>query len=303
MASKVISFELQLYHYTGQTRTGPRATQIKVSEGSLMFYRCSRSDNGTEFVNQTLRAYYEDAEAIATACFTQNRPLIRKCHNKTPYELLHNKKLDLSYLHVFGVLCYPTNDSEDLGKLKPKADIGIFIGYALANKAFQIYNKRTRLITETIHVDFDELSAMAFEQFSSGPRPQLLTPGTLVLEVVAPDPNDSTGTPSSTTIDQDAPSPSTSQTPQETQSPSLVIPSGIEEHFHDIEVVHLDNDPFFGVLIPKPNSKKSSSREVIPANVHSVNQPLEHLRKWTKDHPLDNVIGSLSQPVSTRHQL
>ncbi|GJU98239.1 integrase, catalytic region, zinc finger, CCHC-type containing protein [Tanacetum coccineum] len=71
------------------------------------------------------------------------------------------KKPDLSYLHIFGALCYPTNDIEDLGKLKPKADIGIFVGYAPAKKAFLIYNKKTRLNIETIHVDFDELTTMA----------------------------------------------------------------------------------------------------------------------------------------------
>ncbi|GJR98420.1 retrovirus-related pol polyprotein from transposon TNT 1-94 [Tanacetum coccineum] len=236
------------------------------------------------------------------------------------YDILMNEILKpyLSYLYVFGALCYPTNDSEDLGKLKPKVDIGIFVGYAPAKKVYRIYNKRTRLIIETIHVDFDKLTVMASKQFSSGPGPQLLTPGTLSLVlvpkppsptpvtslvpvVVAPEPADSTGTPSSTTIDQDAPSPSTSQAPHKTQS--LVIPSGVEEEFHDIEVAHLDNDPFFGVPIPEPNSEESSSRDVIPINVHSVNQPLKHLRKWIKDHPLDNVIGNPSRPISTRHQL
>nr|GEU97192.1 retrovirus-related Pol polyprotein from transposon TNT 1-94 [Tanacetum cinerariifolium] len=68
------------------------------------------------------------AEAAATACYTQNRSIIRLRHKKTSYELLHNKLPDLSFLHVFGALCYPTNDSENLGKLQPKADIGIFIG-------------------------------------------------------------------------------------------------------------------------------------------------------------------------------
>ncbi|GJV98025.1 ribonuclease H-like domain-containing protein [Tanacetum coccineum] len=66
-------------------------------------------------------------------------------------------------------------------------------------------------------------------------------------------------------VDTSIPMPCTSQTPQETQS--LVIPSGVEEHFHDIEVAHFDNDPFFGVPIPEPNSKESSSRDVIPTNV------------------------------------
>nr|GEV43997.1 reverse transcriptase domain-containing protein [Tanacetum cinerariifolium] len=69
-------------------------------------------------------------EAVATTCYTQNRSLIHTIHNKTPYELVHDKKLDLSVLRVFGVLCYPTNNSEDLGKLKAKADIGLFVGYA-----------------------------------------------------------------------------------------------------------------------------------------------------------------------------
>ncbi|GJZ84670.1 retrovirus-related pol polyprotein from transposon TNT 1-94 [Tanacetum coccineum] len=112
--------------------------------------------------------------------------------------------------------------------------------------------------------------------------------------VVAPEPTNLIGIPSSTTIDQDAPSLSTSQTPQETQSP--VIPFGVEEPFHDIEVAHLDSDPFFGLPILKPNSEESSSRDVIPTNVHSFNQPPEHLSKWTKDHPLDNVIGNPLRP-------
>ncbi|GKD96536.1 retrovirus-related pol polyprotein from transposon TNT 1-94, partial [Tanacetum coccineum] len=70
------------------------------------------------------------AEVIATACFTQNISLIHTLHNKTPYELVHDKKLDLLFFFVFGALCYPTNDSEDLGKLKAKADIVFFVGYA-----------------------------------------------------------------------------------------------------------------------------------------------------------------------------
>nr|GEX89725.1 retrovirus-related Pol polyprotein from transposon TNT 1-94 [Tanacetum cinerariifolium] len=76
------------------------------------------------------------AEAVATACYTQNHSIVCLRHGKTPYELLHGKLPDLSFLHVFGALCYPTNDNENLGKLQPKADIGIFIGYAPTKKAF-----------------------------------------------------------------------------------------------------------------------------------------------------------------------
>ncbi|GJS56812.1 retrovirus-related pol polyprotein from transposon TNT 1-94 [Tanacetum coccineum] len=115
--------------------------------------------------------------------------MIHHRHGKTPYELLHDKPPDLSYLHVFGALCYPTNDSENLGKLQPKADIGIFIGYAPTKKAFWIYNRRTRRIIETIHVDFDELTAMASEHSSSGPVLHDMTPVTISLGLMANPPS------------------------------------------------------------------------------------------------------------------
>ncbi|GJT21851.1 retrovirus-related pol polyprotein from transposon TNT 1-94 [Tanacetum coccineum] len=103
------------------------------------------------------------AEAVATACFTQNRSIIHTRHNKTPYELLRGRKPNVEYFHVFGSLCYPTNDQDDLGKMKPKADIGVFIGYSETSRGFRIYNRRTKKIMETIHVKFDELTAMASE--------------------------------------------------------------------------------------------------------------------------------------------
>ncbi|GJS13574.1 retrovirus-related pol polyprotein from transposon TNT 1-94 [Tanacetum coccineum] len=214
-----------------------------------------RTDNGTKFVNQTLRAYYEEVR-ISHQTFVARTPQqngVVERRNRTLVEaartmLIFSKapKPDLSYLHVFGALCYPTNDGEDLGKLKPKADIGIFVGYDPAKKAFRIYNKRTRLIIETIHIDFDELTSMASKQFIS--------------TVIAPELVVSTGTPSSTTIDQDAPSISTSQTNKKTPSP--VIPLGVEEADHDIEVSHIDNNPYVDFPFPEPSSKESSSQAI-----------------------------------------
>nr|GFA71657.1 retrovirus-related Pol polyprotein from transposon TNT 1-94 [Tanacetum cinerariifolium] len=186
------------------------------------------------------------AEAVATACFTQNRSIIRLRHGKTPYELLHSKLPNLSFFHVFGALCYPTNDSENLGKLQPKANIGIFIGYAPTKKAFRIYNRRTRRIVETIHVDFDELTAMESEQRSSGPELNEMTPGTIMIPPVHVD---STGFPSSTTVDQDAPSPSKTHTITEIQS--SIIPQDVGDDNLDMEVTHMGNDPLFGVPIPE----------------------------------------------------
>ncbi|GJS13300.1 retrovirus-related pol polyprotein from transposon TNT 1-94 [Tanacetum coccineum] len=122
-----------------------------------------------------------------------------------------------------------------------------------------------------------------------------------IVEVVAPEPAALTGSPSLTTIDQDAPSASNSQTSPETQSP--VISNDVEEENHDLDVAHMNNDPLFGIPIPENDSKASSSSDVIPTIVHTAAPNSEHVTKWTKDHPLDNIIGELGRPVSIRLQL
>nr|GEY22751.1 retrovirus-related Pol polyprotein from transposon TNT 1-94 [Tanacetum cinerariifolium] len=109
------------------------------------------------------------AEAIATACFTQNRSTIHKRFDKTPYELMNKRKLNIKFFRLFGCICYLLNDYEDVRKLKAKGDIGVFIGYSKESTAFRIYNKRTRKIHESVDVNFDEISEMASKQFSLEP--------------------------------------------------------------------------------------------------------------------------------------
>nr|GEX41902.1 integrase, catalytic region, zinc finger, CCHC-type, peptidase aspartic, catalytic [Tanacetum cinerariifolium] len=117
------------------------------------------------------------AEAIATACFTQNRSIIHRRFNKTPYELISGRKPNISFLHVFGALCYPKNDRKDIGKHDAKGDIGFFIGYSADSYAYRVYNRQTKKIIETMNVSFDELSAMAFKQSSSKPGLNRMTSG------------------------------------------------------------------------------------------------------------------------------
>ncbi|GJX93050.1 retrovirus-related pol polyprotein from transposon TNT 1-94 [Tanacetum coccineum] len=93
---------------------------------------------------------------------------------------LNTMKVLAYFIKIFGALCYPTNDSEDLGKFQAKADIGIFVGYAPSSKGYRIYNKRTHRLMETIHVTFEEMhQTMAPVRFSSGPEPFMMTPGQL----------------------------------------------------------------------------------------------------------------------------
>nr|GEW21069.1 retrovirus-related Pol polyprotein from transposon TNT 1-94 [Tanacetum cinerariifolium] len=171
------------------------------------------------------------AEAVATACYTQNQSLIHTHHNKTPYELVHNKKPDLTFFRVFGALCYPTNDSEDLGKLQPTADIGIFVGYAPSKKGpapiFLTPGQiSSGLVPNSVYVtpyvpptnkDLEILFQPMFDEYLKPP---------LVKRPVSPAqavqaPVNSAGTPLSTTIDQDAPSPSISPSSSALQSHSL----------------------------------------------------------------------------------
>nr|GFC36815.1 retrovirus-related Pol polyprotein from transposon TNT 1-94 [Tanacetum cinerariifolium] len=98
------------------------------------------------------------AEAIVTACFTQNRSIIHKRYDKTPYELINKRKLNIKFFHVFGCRCYLLNDYEDVGKLKAKGDIRVFVGYSKESVAFRIYNKRIRKIHESVNVNYDEIS-------------------------------------------------------------------------------------------------------------------------------------------------
>ncbi|GJZ24310.1 integrase, catalytic region, zinc finger, CCHC-type containing protein [Tanacetum coccineum] len=130
------------------------------------------------------------------------------------------------------------------------------------------------------------------------PAPEVIAP---IVEVVAPEPSSSTGSPSSKTVIQDAPSPSKSQTTPETQS--LVIPDDVEEDNHDLDVAHMNNDPFFGIPILENHSEASSSSDIIPTVVHTATPYSEHVTKWTKDHPLDNIIGELERHVFIRLQL
>nr|GEX42122.1 hypothetical protein [Tanacetum cinerariifolium] len=120
----------------------------------------------------------------------------------------------------------------------------------------------------------------------------------LIVDVIPPIQAESTGSSSSTTVDQDAPSPSKSQTTPETQY--SIIPQDVKEYIHDIEVAHMGNDLLFGVPILEVTSTQSSSTVSPHIIVQPDHQILQHNSKWTKDHLLDNIIGQLSRPVSTR---
>ncbi|GKE46202.1 integrase, catalytic region, zinc finger, CCHC-type containing protein, partial [Tanacetum coccineum] len=275
------------------------------------------------------------AEAINTVCYTQNRSLIRLRYNKTSYELMQDKKPDLSFFHVFGALCYPTNDNDDLGKLDVKANIGIFVGYAPTKKVFRIYNKRTRKIIETIHVTFDELTVMAFEQFSSGLGLHSMTPATsssrLIPNPISQQPCippkkddwdrffqpmfDEYFNPQSIAVSpvQETAAPraivladSLVATSIDQDAPSTSIPSTQEqEHSPNISQGFEESPktPTFRDDQLHESLHKESTSQGSSSNVRHTHTPFEHIGKCTKAHPIANVIDGHSRSISTRKQL
>ncbi|GKB55649.1 retrovirus-related pol polyprotein from transposon TNT 1-94 [Tanacetum coccineum] len=164
-----------------------------------------RTDRGIEFLNKTLHAYFKEegieqqtpeqngvverrnrilveatrtmlsaskpplffwAEAIATACYTQNRLIIIPTHEKP----------SIRHLHIFGCTCYLTIDGENLDKMKEKGYPCILVGYSTQSKGYRVHNKRTRLIVESIHLRFDEIKEMSVTSVANNTSSLVLQP-------------------------------------------------------------------------------------------------------------------------------
>ncbi|GJS60257.1 retrovirus-related pol polyprotein from transposon TNT 1-94 [Tanacetum coccineum] len=292
-------------------------------------------DNGSEFVNQTLPEWYENVgitHQTSVARTPQQNGVVER-RNQTLVEaartmMIFSKASLFLWAEAINTACFTQTD---LGKFNAKPDIGIFVGYAPAKKAFRIYNRRTQIITETIHVTFDKLTTMASEQFSSGLGLQGMTPVTsstglgsnpvsqqpclppirddwdrlfqpmfdeyfnpptivvsLVSEAAAPRAKVLADSLVSISINQDAPSTSFPSSQEQEHSP--IISQGFKESpktptFHD--------DP----LNESPNEDSTSQGS--SSNIRQIHTLFEHLGRWTKDHPIENVIGDPSRFVKT----
>ncbi|GJR27963.1 retrovirus-related pol polyprotein from transposon TNT 1-94 [Tanacetum coccineum] len=231
----------------------------------------------------------------------------------------------VDYFHVFSILCYPINDCDDLGKMKPKVDIGVFIGYSETSRGFRIYIRRTKKIMETIHVKFDKLTAMASEHDCLEPDLQrfnnpnlsddlMNTPskedldnlfGPMFEDYFEQKSSDTTiNSAAQPTHDQED-SPSTSSIIVDTHEAPPVVTTSDEQNspialqesdeFNQEASADFDGNTQF-VPYDSLNHEEPSNAQ----NFHQV-QPSTHI--WTKDHPLDQVIGDPSKPVMTRQRL
>ncbi|GJV33556.1 putative ribonuclease H-like domain-containing protein [Tanacetum coccineum] len=264
-----------------------------------------RTDRGTEFLNKTLHAYFKEegiehqtstprtpeqngvverrnrtlveaartmlsasklplsfwAEAVATACYTQNRSIIISTHGKT------------------------APDGENLDKMKEKGDPCVMVGYSTQSKGYRVYNKRTRLIVESIHIKFDEIKEMMSDHNSSdlaqSQRQEMIS----------------------------------EKTDSSQQGLEFLFSPLLEEYYNPAHGHAEDNnndqapnasfqeDEFINPFcIRVQEIGESSSRNIDNTDVHSF-QPQSHDFRWTRDHPLEQVRGNPTMPVQTRRQL
>ncbi|GJU21384.1 retrovirus-related pol polyprotein from transposon TNT 1-94 [Tanacetum coccineum] len=331
-----------------------------VQRGLHAQVRTVRTDKGTEFLNKTLHAYFaqEGIEHQTSTVRTLKQNDVVERRNRTLVEVARTMLSAAKVPLFFWAEAIATTYGENLDKMKEKGDACIFVGYSTQSRAYRVYNKRTRVIIETIHVNFDELSQMALDHVNSDPIPQCptmvlehasLSPGPQCQENI-PQPakivttsnkldllfslmfdellngttqvmskssvvttvdarnqrqQQHTTPTTSTTVPADIP-PLNIQTTHETtnQAPTVTAIENIIQAETNKEHAQVDEDEFINIFsTPVQERGETSSRYVDSSNMHTFYQrhPSEH--RWTKDHPLEQVIGNPSQSIRTRRQL
>nr|GEX88741.1 hypothetical protein [Tanacetum cinerariifolium] len=291
-----------------------------VQRGLHAQVRIVRTDKGTKFLNKTLHAYF-DFEGILHQTSVartpeqndvvekRNRILVEAAQTmlsaakKTPYHIINDQKPSVKFFHIFGSLCYIVRDGENLDKMKEKGDSCIFVGYSTQSRAYRVFNKRTRVIVETIHVNFDELPQMASDHVSSDPVPPC----------------------QSTALEHDSLSlnlqcqqnvPHVAETVTTSNELDLLFSlmfdkllngsSQVVSKSSDVNTADAPNqhDEFINIFCtPVQDRGDTSSRYVDSSNMHTFYQHHPSKHRWTKDHPLEQVIRNPSQSVRTRCQL
>ncbi|GJS52235.1 gag-pol polyprotein [Tanacetum coccineum] len=213
-----------------------------------------------------------------------NRSIVHTRYNKTPYELIRGQKPNIQYFHVFRSLCYLTNDSDDLGKMKLKADIDIFIGYSKSSRGFHL----------------DNLFGPLYDEY-------YLTSSTEVSDNSATNTPDNKNTSSSSSFivkEDEAP-----QIVCSSKDPVATKPNSLVMNENTDELIQEDDAEFNGNLFYNPpqslvfEEAESSSTYQDPSNMHEFHQQHRSTNKWTKNHPIEQVTGDPSKPVMRRNRL
>ncbi|GJR13934.1 putative reverse transcriptase domain-containing protein [Tanacetum coccineum] len=257
------------------------------------------------------------AEAVATACYTQNKSIIISTHGKMAYHIINDRKPSIKHLHIFGCICYITRDGENLDKMKEKGDPCVMVGYSTQSKGYHVYNKRTRLIVESIHIKFDEIKEMMSDHNSSDLAPQRqemsvenVSSGLVPQGQKASDYDNSDPVPPRQNV-----VPPAEKTDSSQQGLEFLFSPLLEEYYNPTHGQAEENnndqapnasfqeDEFINPFCTRVQEiGESSSRNIDNTDVHSF-QPQSHDYRWTRDLPFEQFIGNPTMPFKQTDSL
>nr|GFA52330.1 hypothetical protein [Tanacetum cinerariifolium] len=249
-----------------------------------------RTNNGTEFKNQVLKVYF-DSVGISHQMYSVRTPQqngVAERQNRTLVEAAKTIKSDISFLHVFGALCYPKNDREDIRKLGAKGDIGFFIGYSADSSAYRIYNRldltyapSTITKQQPTEGKLDLLFEALYDDYFGG------QPSATVENVPpAQEPQVCQTSMASTTSADNVPIPINSSS----HATNILITSQDVDELNSNAMV--DGNTFVNPFATSSliAAESSSSQNMDPSNMHTFYQPYPREFQWTKDHPLEQNV-------------
>ncbi|KAJ9536703.1 LOW QUALITY PROTEIN: hypothetical protein OSB04_un000088 [Centaurea solstitialis] len=280
------------------------------------------------------------AEAVNTACYTQNRSIIHRRFGKTPYHILFGRVPSVGHFKVFGCKCFVLNESENRGKFGPKSDELIFVGYSESSIAYRVLNKQKRVVSESINVRFDPITELSSDCSSSSStnhvvnaesssQDQCVTPESsqasyldFLFQSVYDDfshaTSSSTGSaldslslPSSSNVElsstsQNEPDLSEAVDPQSSNTSSLDITDSASTSIQatsDVQDIPSASSTEPHVTNPSENPSESSTTvpvDIIEPSTVNDQTPLPHTVKWTRSHPIELIIGDPTSTVKTR---
>nr|GEW62499.1 hypothetical protein [Tanacetum cinerariifolium] len=246
-----------------------------------------RCDNGTGFKNKEMNQLCEKNEAVNTTCYVQNRVLVVKPHNMTPYECFHGRTPTLSFMRPFGCPVTILNTIDNLEIINGKADEGFFVEYYLNSKAFRVFNSRTKIDEENLHIRFSESTPNVVGQAKKETAPvknyillQLWTADLLFYQ----DPKSS--------HDDDGSKPSSDDGKKVDEDPRKESECNDQEKEDNVNSTN------------NVNATGTNEVNALEADMNNLDTTIQVSLILTtrihKDHPLDQVSGDLQLATQTR---
>ncbi|KAJ9544245.1 hypothetical protein OSB04_023952 [Centaurea solstitialis] len=276
------------------------------------------------------------AEAVNTACYTQNKSIIHQRFGKTPYHLLFGRIPNVDYFKVFGCPCFVLNETENRGKFGTKSDEMILVGYSDCSVAYRVMNKKLRVVYESVNVKFDPLVEISL---STSHTTDPLSNHVVLTDATSSTSSSTKSSASTTELDllfeyfyddlygtNQASTSNTglSSTPSSSNLNSTVVTPGSSSDASDVHISTSSglssptSETIVASLLPESDMLDTSSSHELSDHPESISTqpglgdetpnslsvndqtPLPHTARWTKDHLIELIIGDPTSSVQTR---